>query len=46
MQRILSPSDENAGCIPEKKSMAEKMKYAIENSLELHAFNRSSFLEI
>lgn len=45
MQRLLSPSDENAGCIPERQSIAEKMKYAIENSLELQAFNRSSFLE-
>lgn len=46
MQRALSPYDENAGCIPEKKSMAEKIKYAIENLHELQAFNRSSFLEV
>lgn len=46
MQRILSPSDENAGCIPEKTSMKEKMEFAIENLLELQAFNRSSFLDV
>ncbi len=45
IQQQLSPSDIMAGCIPEKTSIAEKIKYAIENSIELDAFHRASFLE-
>lgn len=45
VQQELSPSDTMAGCIPERTSISEKIKYAIENAIELNAFNRSSFLE-
>lgn len=45
MQHQTSPFDDMAGCIPERASIAEKIRYAIENSIEADAFNRSSFLE-
>jgi uncharacterized protein len=46
MQHELSPTDPLAGCIPEKKSILKKIKYAIENPIESNAFSRSSFLEL
>lgn len=45
IQDQASPFDDMAGCIPEKASIVEKIRYAIENSIEADAFNRSSFIE-
>lgn len=44
MQKLFSPDDPMAGCIPDKYSIKDKIVYAIENSLENDALNRSSFL--
>ena len=45
MQSYLSPTDPLAGCIPERVSIEEKIKYAITNDIELEAFKRPGFLD-
>lgn len=45
MQSHLSPNEPLAGCIPDKYSIKEKIKYALESSLEVDALKRASFLD-